>query len=58
MRDVVPQIVDEVEIRIVCYDDGGGPGEGANEAGQTGAGAEFEDCASVDELGGVLFEVG
>lgn len=37
--DVLLEVGDEVGVRVVCYDGGGGAEDGGDEAGEAGAGA-------------------
>jgi hypothetical protein len=58
VRNVEAEVVDELGVRVVSDDDTGGAVEGADEAGEAGAGAEFEDGFVGDEGRRIGFEVG
>jgi hypothetical protein len=43
MMNIVPQIVDQLGVRVVCYNDSLGAVKGTDEAGKSRPGAKFEN---------------
>jgi hypothetical protein len=60
VADVVGQVLEELGVGVVGYDDAAGAEEGGGEGGEAGAGAELEDAFVSEEAGGVggVLEVG
>jgi len=60
VTDVVGQVLEQLGVGVVGYDDAAGAEEGGGEGGEAGAGAELEDGFGSEEAGGVggVLEVG
>jgi len=60
VTDVEAQVLEQLGVGVVCYDDVAGAEEGGREGGEAGAGAEFQDAFVGEEAGGVagVLEVG
>ena len=55
--DVIPQVLHQVGVWIVCDTNTGSPINGTHKAGEAGTSAKLENRVVLNELGGTLFYI-